>query len=262
MRRVLLIGQGPTAESALASLLPRFDVVGLVRSAGRRGRGAVPPSRRRRCSRSVTGRGRGGRPRARSRRRGRVLLRPHPPATAARRAARSSTSTTRRCPSTAAAPPSTGRSSTGAPATAITVHVLVAELDAGPILFQRAVAIGPDDTVDRCLRPAQRAAATASRARRSSAISTATPDSPQDDGGARPTRARACPRDGEIDWNRPTADVHALVRALADPFPGAFTLPRRPPAGDLASGAPRVAAPLGGPGARPRGRPLGRRGLG
>jgi methionyl-tRNA formyltransferase len=31
------------------------------------------------------------------------------------------------------------------------------------------------------------------------------------------------PADGEIDWNRPTADVHALVRALTDPFPGAFT---------------------------------------
>jgi hypothetical protein len=31
------------------------------------------------------------------------------------------------------------------------------------------------------------------------------------------------PADGEIDWRRSTADVYALVRALTEPFPGAFT---------------------------------------
>ena len=74
MRRVLLIGQGPTAESALASLLPRFDVVGLVRSAADE---VAAQSRRHGvevlADASPEG-GRGGGPRTRSRRRGRVLL--------------------------------------------------------------------------------------------------------------------------------------------------------------------------------------------
>jgi methionyl-tRNA formyltransferase len=34
MRRAFLIGQGPTTESALDSLLGRFEVVGLARSEG------------------------------------------------------------------------------------------------------------------------------------------------------------------------------------------------------------------------------------
>jgi len=34
---------------------------------------------------------------------------------------------------------------------------------------------------------------------------------------------RRRPEDGRIDWNRPASDIHNLVRAVAPPFPGAFT---------------------------------------
>ena len=107
------------------------------------------------------------------------------------------------------------------PATAITVHVLVAELDAGPILFQRAVAIEPDDTVTDLyarLNELQRIHLGAAVERHLDGD----PGTAQDEAAATYTCTRV-PRDGEIDWNRPTADVYALVRALADPFPGAFT---------------------------------------
>ena len=96
------------------------------------------------------------------------------------------------------------------------MHVLVAELDAGPILFQQQVAIGDDDTVAdvyarlnelqrRHLGPAaeRHLDGDPGRAGRGAATYTCT----------------RVPADGEIDWDRPTADVHALVRALADPFP-------------------------------------------
>ena len=103
------------------------------------------------------------------------------------------------------------------PDTAITVHVLVAELDAGPILFQQQVAIGPDDTVTDLyarLNELQRFHLGPTVERHLDGD----PGVAQDDGAATYTCTRV-PADGEIDWNRPTADVHALVRALADPFP-------------------------------------------
>ena len=34
---------------------------------------------------------------------------------------------------------------------------------------------------------------------------------------------RRRPEDGRIDWSRPARDIHNLVRAVAPPFPGAFT---------------------------------------
>ena len=30
------------------------------------------------------------------------------------------------------------------------------------------------------------------------------------------------PEDGKIDWNKPIKDVHALIRAVSYPYPGAF----------------------------------------
>jgi methionyl-tRNA formyltransferase len=34
---------------------------------------------------------------------------------------------------------------------------------------------------------------------------------------------RRRPEDGRIDWTRPAREIHNLVRAVAPPFPGAFT---------------------------------------
>jgi methionyl-tRNA formyltransferase len=34
---------------------------------------------------------------------------------------------------------------------------------------------------------------------------------------------RRRPEDGRIDWSRSAAEIHNLVRAVAPPFPGAFT---------------------------------------
>ena len=220
MRRTLLIGQGPTAESALASLLPRFNVVGLVRSAAD----------------DVA---------AQARRHGVDVLEDASPAgveAAVREHAPDAVVVSSYdrilpqrlldcCPFVnvhyAPLPEYRGRATVNwaiinrRPDTAITVHVLVAELDAGPILFQQQVAIGPDDTVTDLyarLNELQRFHLGPTVERHLDGD----PGVAQDDGAATYTCTRV-PADGEIDWNRPTADVHALVRALADPFPGAFT---------------------------------------
>ena len=75
MKRVLLIGEGPTAASALESLRQRFEVVGLARSADRRRHGDAPSATAWPIvSDTVAPGDRGGSARPRSGLRGRVLV--------------------------------------------------------------------------------------------------------------------------------------------------------------------------------------------
>ncbi len=104
----------------------------------------------------------------------------------------------------------------------VTLHHMVQAPDAGDIVAQRSWKIGPRDTakdlffraVDeakvllRDIWPAVRAG-TAPRIR-------------QDDAKAT-YRGRRRPDDGRIDWTQPSKRIDGLVRAVTDPFPGAFT---------------------------------------
>ena len=99
--------------------------------------------------------------------------------------------------------------------------MLTPELDAGPILFQQRVAIGAHDTVTelyRRLNDVQRV----SLAQAVDRHLDGDPGVPQDEASATYGCARV-PDDGEIDWTRTTEEVYALVRALVEPYPGAFT---------------------------------------
>lgn len=104
---------------------------------------------------------------------------------------------------------------------AITIHHLAPGLDAGGVLYQATVPIGPDDSVAdlyRALNELQRqhiAAAT-------SAALAGKPGIRQDESEATYYCTRV-PGDGEIDWSRSTSEIHRLVRALQPPFPSAFT---------------------------------------
>lgn len=109
----------------------------------------------------------------------------------------------------------------GDPETAITVHSMAPGLDAGGILHQEPVPIGPRDTVtdlyDR-LNARQRAVLADAVARRL----TGDEGEPQDHGRATYGCTRL-PDDGEITWSAPTDAIDRLVRALTPPYPGAFT---------------------------------------
>lgn len=107
------------------------------------------------------------------------------------------------------------------PSTAITVHVMAPGLDAGNILVQRHVPIGPDDTVEdlyAALNEVQREVLGATVARHLAGDD----GEPQDEAAATYGCTRV-PDDGEIDWAAPTDEIYALVRALAPPYPGAHT---------------------------------------
>ncbi|MGZ8733787.1 MAG: methionyl-tRNA formyltransferase [Acidimicrobiia bacterium] len=109
----------------------------------------------------------------------------------------------------------------GEPEAAISVHRLVSGLDAGGILVQETVAIGPTTTVTElydALNAIQERVLADAVAR---AIA-GDPGQEQDEARASYSCTRV-PADGEIDWSAPTMEIDRLVRALTAPFPGAFT---------------------------------------
>jgi methionyl-tRNA formyltransferase len=106
--------------------------------------------------------------------------------------------------------------------TGATLHEMVEKPDAGRIVDQQAVPIGPDDRAVDVFRRVSDAAEAVLRRSLPRLIAGTAVLKPQDlaqgsyFGGRRP-------EDGRIDWQRPARSVHDLVRAVAPPFPGAFT---------------------------------------
>lgn len=105
--------------------------------------------------------------------------------------------------------------------TAITVHCLEPGLDAGGVLVQVPVAIGPEATTASLygeLNALQRRHLADAVERRLAGDRGAVQDE------ARATYACSrVPGDGEIDWRATTVEIDRLVRALGGPFPPAFT---------------------------------------
>ncbi len=106
--------------------------------------------------------------------------------------------------------------------TGVTLHHMVKAPDAGDIVAQRGWDIGPRDTAkdlfDRAVAEARILMEEVWPAIREGRA----PRIPQDASKAT-YRGRRRPEDGRIDWSWPTSKVDGLVRAVARPFPGAFT---------------------------------------
>jgi methionyl-tRNA formyltransferase len=110
----------------------------------------------------------------------------------------------------------------GATETGATLHRMVARPDAGTIVDQCAVPILPDDTARQVFDKVC-VAAEVVLWRSLPAIA----------GGCAPEHANDLsqgsyfggrkPEDGRIDWTRSAAEVYNLIRAVAPPYPGAFT---------------------------------------
>jgi len=104
---------------------------------------------------------------------------------------------------------------------AISIHNVSPGLDSGDILFQEEIAIQQDDTVTslycRLNSIQERVLGRVVVDAVSGRLGT-----PQDHNNATYGCARI-PDDGEIDWSRSTIEIDRLIRALTRPFPGAFT---------------------------------------
>ena len=110
-----------------------------------------------------------------------------------------------------------GETETGA-----TLHEMVAKPDAGRIVGQERVAIGEDDLAVDVFRK-MTAAAEAVLERSLPKLVDGTAELREQDLAAGSYFGGRTPEDGRIDWSRPAREVHDLVRAVAPPFPGAFT---------------------------------------
>ena len=110
----------------------------------------------------------------------------------------------------------------GATTTGITIMYLASELDAGDIILQRELPIGPEETAGELeARLAEEGAAVLVEAVRLIARGKA-PHRPQDH--ARATYAgKIAKADGELTWERPARDLVNLVRAM-NPWPCAYTI--------------------------------------
>jgi methionyl-tRNA formyltransferase len=110
-----------------------------------------------------------------------------------------------------------GETETGA-----TLHEMVTKPDAGRIVGQERVPIGADDlAVDVFRKMTEAAGAVLERALPKLLDGTA--ELREQDLAAGSYYGGRKPEDGRIDWSRPAREVHDLVRAVAPPFPGAFT---------------------------------------
>jgi UDP-4-amino-4-deoxy-L-arabinose formyltransferase/UDP-glucuronic acid dehydrogenase (UDP-4-keto-hexauronic acid decarboxylating) len=104
----------------------------------------------------------------------------------------------------------------------LSLHRMVRQADAGDLVGQLGIPIGPDDDayaltttlmaltpqfLDESLPPV---------------LELRAKHTPQDHRLATVFKGRR-PEDGRIDWNQPARRVHDLIRAVAPPWPGAFT---------------------------------------
>jgi methionyl-tRNA formyltransferase len=106
--------------------------------------------------------------------------------------------------------------------TGATLHAMTVRADAGAIVAREPVPILPDDTALEVFRKVTVAAELALQRSLPALIAGTAPHVPQDEAAAS-YFGRRRPRDGAIDWRRGVAAVHNLVRAVAPPYPGAFS---------------------------------------
>jgi methionyl-tRNA formyltransferase len=106
--------------------------------------------------------------------------------------------------------------------TGATLHAMVAAPDAGAIVEQQAVPILPDDTALEVFRKVTLAAEVALLRALPPLIAGNAPHREQDL-SAGSYFGRRSARDGIIDWSRGAAAAHNLIRAVAPPYPGAYT---------------------------------------
>ncbi|MCO4891433.1 formyltransferase [Cupriavidus sp. WGtm5] len=110
-----------------------------------------------------------------------------------------------------------GETETGA-----TLHVMEARPDAGDIVDQTAVPILPDDTAGEVFEKVTVAAEQTLWRALPAMLAGQTPRRPNRLAEGSYYSGRK-PEDGRIDWSRPAAEVYNLIRAVAPPYPGAFT---------------------------------------
>jgi methionyl-tRNA formyltransferase len=110
----------------------------------------------------------------------------------------------------------------GEPRIGMTLHRMVREPDAGAIVDQEGADIGPRDTAEQAFRKVLPCARLVLGRQIDALLAGTATETPQDESKATYFGGRK-PEDGRIDWTQPSHRIFNLVRAVTDPYPGAFT---------------------------------------
>ena len=110
-----------------------------------------------------------------------------------------------------------GETETGA-----TLHIMEVKPDAGDIVGQAVVSIGPNETATEVFGKVSQAAVTVMNQVLPELVQGHIPRKPNNLGQGSYFGGRK-PADGQILWHQTAQQVHNLVRAVAPPYPGAFT---------------------------------------
>ena len=104
----------------------------------------------------------------------------------------------------------------------MTLHRMVKAPDAGAVVDQEGVDIDPRDTAEQAFRKVLPCARVVLARQIDALLSGTAVEKPQDESKATYFGGRK-PEDGRINWASPSASIFNLIRAVTDPYPGAFT---------------------------------------
>jgi len=110
----------------------------------------------------------------------------------------------------------------GEPRIGMTLHRMVKDPDAGAVVDQDGVEIGPRDAAEQAFRKVLPCARRVLARQIDALLAGTAKETPQDDSQATYFTGRK-PEDGRIHWNQTSRQIFNLVRAVTDPYPGAFT---------------------------------------
>ncbi len=110
----------------------------------------------------------------------------------------------------------------GEPRIGMTLHRMVKSADAGDVVDQEGVAIGPRDSAEVAFRKVMPCARVLLARQIGALLAGTAKETPQDESQATYFGGRK-PEDGRINWHQTSAQIFNLIRAVTDPYPGAFT---------------------------------------
>jgi len=110
----------------------------------------------------------------------------------------------------------------GEPRIGMTLHRMVKQADAGAIVDREGVDIGPRDTAEQAFRKVMPCARRVLARQIDALLAGTAKEMPQDDAQSTYFGGRT-PEDGRINWAQTSVQIFNLIRAVTDPYPGAFT---------------------------------------
>lgn len=109
----------------------------------------------------------------------------------------------------------------GEPRIGMTLHRMVKSADAGAVVDQDGVDIGPRDTAEQAFRKVMPCARRVLARQIDALLGGTVQETPQDETQANYFGGRK-PEDGRIVWTQTSRQIFNLIRAVTDPYPGAF----------------------------------------